>query len=195
MCAPGSGGQYTADIPSPITVEVTDPTQKVIYQQKLEVSQFGSFNGKLTLSPLAALGTYAITAHVGDKSVYGNFEVEEYKKPEFEVSVTTDKARYLQGESIQATISARYYFGSPVANGRVKYSVYRSRLRFPLLANPLGNRRRRGRRGRRRIRPDYFGQEISQGTGQLDARACCTSVYRPRSTPEGRIIAIASKPT
>ena len=112
-------------------MEVTDPTQKVIYQQKLELSRFGSFNGKLTLSPLAALGMYQIIGHLGDKSVYGNFEVEEYKKPEFEVSVTMNKARYLQGESIQAAISARYYFGAPVANGHVKYSVYRSGYFFP----------------------------------------------------------------
>jgi len=106
------GGHYTLDIPSPITVEVTDSTQKVIFQQKMELSRFGSFNGKLTLSPLAALGMYQIIGHLGDKSVYGAFEVQEYKKPEFEVSVSMDKARYLQGESIQAAISARWRTGA-----------------------------------------------------------------------------------
>ena len=163
------GGQYTLDIPSPITVEVTDPTQKVIYQQKLELSRFGSFNGKLTLSPLAALGMYQIIGHLGDKSVYGAFEVEEYKKPEFEVSVTMDKARYLQGESIQAAISARYYFGAPVANGRVKYSVYRSGYFFPFWQVLWGTDEYEGEEGEGSYSQDYFGQEISQGTGQLDA--------------------------
>jgi hypothetical protein len=163
------GGQYTVDIPGPITVEVTDTTQRVIYQQKLELSRFGSFNGKLTLSPLAALGMYQIVGHIGDKSVYGNFEVQEYKKPEFEVSVTTDKARYLEGESMQATISARYYFGAPVANGRVKYSVYRSRYFFPFWQILWGTDEFEGEEGEGGYQQDYFGQEISQGTGQLDA--------------------------
>ena len=127
-----------------------------------------SFHGKFTLSPLAALGTYSIIAHLGDKSVYGTFEVQEYKKPEFEVSVSTDKARYLQGETIQATISARYYFGAPVANGQVKYSVFRSGYHSPI-GESCGATKIRGRGGRGRDNEDYFGQEISQGTGQLDA--------------------------
>ena len=119
--------------------------------------------------PLAALGTYSIIAHVGDKNVYGCFEVEEYKKPEYEVTVSTDKARYLQGESIQATISARYYFGAPVANGKVKYSIYQSRYYFPYWRILWGSEEYRGRRGRRRGYDDWYGAEVSQGTGQLDA--------------------------
>jgi hypothetical protein len=160
-------GQYSLDVPSPLTVEVTDPNQKTVYQQKLELSRFGSFNGKLTLGPLAALGTYSITGHLGDKSIYGNFEVKEYKKPEFEVSVTADKARYLQGEPIQATISARYYFGAPVANGKVKYSVYRSRYFFPYWQILWGTEDYEGDEGG--YYQDYFGEEISQDSGQLDA--------------------------
>ena len=61
------GGKFSLDVPGPLTVEVTDTNQKTIYQQKLELSPFGSFHGTLTLSPLAALGTYGITAHIGDK--------------------------------------------------------------------------------------------------------------------------------
>ena len=62
----------------------------------------------------------------------GNFEVEEYKKPEYEVRVAPVKARILQGEGAQATIDARYYFGEPVSGAKVKYAVYRSRYYFPL---------------------------------------------------------------
>ncbi len=62
------GGKFSLDVPGPLTVEVTDANQKTIYQQKLDLSPFGSFHGTLTLSPLAALGTYGITAHLpGDK--------------------------------------------------------------------------------------------------------------------------------
>ena len=160
------GGKFSLDVPGPLTVEVTDSNQKTIYQQKLELSSFGSFHGTLTLSPLAALGTYGITAHLpGDKRFYGSFEVQEYKKPEFEVAVSTDKARYLQGETIQGTISARYYFGAPVSGGKVKYSVFRSGYQFPYWRILWGDDEFEGEGGDE----DYFGQEISQGTGQLDA--------------------------
>ncbi len=45
------GGQFSLDVPGPITVEITDPNQKTIYQQKLDLSPFGSFHGKLDARP------------------------------------------------------------------------------------------------------------------------------------------------
>ena len=161
------GGRFSLDVPGPVTVEVTDANQKTIYQQKLALSPFGSFHGTLTLGPLAALGMYGITAHIGDKNVYGSFEVQEYKKPEYEVAVSTDKARYLQGETIQGTISARYYFGAPVSGGHVKYSIFRSNYMFPYWRILWGEEELEGDEAEGNT--DYFGQEISQGTGQLDA--------------------------
>ena len=63
----------------------------------------------------AALGNYSIQVRAGeDEFMNGNFEVEEYKKPEYEVRVAPVKARILQGEGAQAVIDARYYFGEPV---------------------------------------------------------------------------------
>jgi alpha-2-macroglobulin len=160
-------GQFNLDLPHSVTVQVTDPTQKTAYQKELDLSPFGSFHGSLTLSPLAALGVYQIVAHVGSSSVYGSFDVEEYKKPEFEVSVSTSKPRYLQGENIQATIEARYYFGEPVALGKVKYSVYRTGYRFPFWRILWGGEDFEGED----LGPGdtYYGGEISQGTGILDA--------------------------
>ncbi|HUI41664.1 MAG TPA: MG2 domain-containing protein [Terriglobia bacterium] len=167
-------GEFSLDLPGPVAVAVTDPTQKTVYQQTLDLSPFGSFHGSLTLSPLAALGVYQIVAHVGDKSVYGSFEVQEYKKPEFEVTVSTDKPRYLQGESIAATIEGRYYFGAPVANGKVKYSVFRSGYQFPYWQILWGDEEFEGDEGEGGYEEDYYGQEISQGTGQLDAEGRLT---------------------
>ena len=56
----------------------------------------------------------------------GNFEVEEYKKPEYEVRVTLTSRASCKGETAQAVIDARYYFGEPVSGAKVKYAVYRS---------------------------------------------------------------------
>jgi uncharacterized protein YfaS (alpha-2-macroglobulin family) len=161
-------GRYTLDLPPSVTVEITDANSKTIYQQKLNLSPFGSFNGKIALGPLASLGAYSIIAHLSEKSVYGGFEVQEYVKPEYEVTVSTDKARYLQGEPVQATINARYYFGAPVSGGRVKYSVYKSRYYFPYWRVLWGSEEPEGDEGEGGGY-DYYGAEVSQGTGQLDA--------------------------
>ena len=56
----------------------------------------------------------------------GSFYVEEYKKPEYQVTVKPAAPRVLQGNSIQATIEARYFFGEPVAGAKVTYVVHTS---------------------------------------------------------------------
>src|SRR5438105_3819381 len=69
------------------------------------------------------LGVYQIfIPNVGG----GNFRVEEYKKPEFEVTVEAPKAPVKLGDQITATIHAKYYFGAPVTKAMVKYKVLRS---------------------------------------------------------------------
>ncbi|MGB2611157.1 MAG: alpha-2-macroglobulin family protein, partial [Isosphaeraceae bacterium] len=55
-----------------------------------------------------------------------SFRVEEYKKPEFEVNVDAPTKPVMLGEKVPATIKAKYYFGSPVAEAKVKYKVTRT---------------------------------------------------------------------
>ncbi len=61
-----------------------------------------------------------------DEGGSGSFYVEEYKKPEYQVTVKPATARVLQGNTIQATIEARYFFGEPVAGANVTYVVHTS---------------------------------------------------------------------
>ena len=64
---------------------------------------------------------------MGERYVEGtSFSVEDYKKPEYAVKVTAQTPRVLQGQPIKATIDARYYFGEPVANAKVKWVVHTS---------------------------------------------------------------------
>ena len=58
----------------------------------------------------------------------GYFRLEEYRKPEFKVSVEAPTEPVALGDKFKATIRADYYFGAPVANGKVKYTVTRSTL-------------------------------------------------------------------
>ncbi|MBL7063551.1 MAG: alpha-2-macroglobulin, partial [Anaerolineae bacterium] len=51
------------------------------------------------------------------------FQVAEYRKPEFQVTVETDRPEYVQGDEINVTAQATYYFGGPVAGAEVRYSV------------------------------------------------------------------------
>ncbi|MDP9268751.1 MAG: MG2 domain-containing protein [Acidobacteriota bacterium] len=106
-------------------VVLEDPTSKQVYQKTLPLDGMGTLHGDYDVPANAALGYYSITVRTpAGSSMNGGFHVEEYKKPEYEVKVTPDKMRVLEGESVTATIEARYYFGEPVAGAEVTYVVH-----------------------------------------------------------------------
>ncbi|HXR39647.1 MAG TPA: MG2 domain-containing protein [Terracidiphilus sp.] len=115
------------DLPDANTVKlkVTDADSKVVLEQEVAVSGYGTVTADLNLAPDAGLGYYSIGLE-GDQARSGSFYVEEYKKPEYQVTVKPAAPRVLQGNSVQATIEARYFFGEPVANAKVKYVVHTS---------------------------------------------------------------------
>jgi uncharacterized protein YfaS (alpha-2-macroglobulin family) len=107
-------------------VSIVDTDDKVLQRQTLKVDAFGAINTSFLVPAAAPLGYYTIRINVGDESASGNFEVQEYRKPEFEVGVSSADRFIVQGGKAKVTIKARYYFGQPVANGAVKYALYKS---------------------------------------------------------------------
>jgi len=120
-----SANGYTIPSARQLDITVDDPDQKTIYHKQLPVSKLGTVHDSLTVPAGASLGYYSIQIHQEDAYMQGGFQVEEYKKPEYEVRVTPAKPRVIEGETVQATIDARYYFGEPVKNAKVVWSVYR----------------------------------------------------------------------
>jgi uncharacterized protein YfaS (alpha-2-macroglobulin family) len=108
-----------------LTLRVTGPDDKILFNKEVPVSAHGSISADLDLQSDAALGYYYIDLGqtVGGG---GNFYVEDYKKPEYQVTITPATKRVLQGNSLQATINARYFFGEPVAGAKVTWEVYTS---------------------------------------------------------------------
>jgi uncharacterized protein YfaS (alpha-2-macroglobulin family) len=105
------------------TVLIHNPRGDKIYEKTLTADDYGGIAGELALPKDAVLGNYGLQVkdHGG-----GSFRVEEYKKPEFEVTVDAPKEPVQLGEAITATITAKYYFGAPVVKAKVKYKVTRS---------------------------------------------------------------------
>jgi len=158
-------GGYDMPSAKTVSVQIQDADQKPVYQKTLAVSAMGTVHDDLTLAAGAGLGDYSIEVRSGELSANGQFEVQEYKKPEYEVRVTPAKARVIQGEAMQATIDARYYFGEPVNGAKVEYAVYRERYWYPLWYDPDdGGMTPQGDSG-----DDDSGDQISNETGTLDA--------------------------
>ena len=111
-----------------MSVQIQDPEQKPVYSEDPHGQR--QRNASTTTWFCRHRPRWATTSSKSKPTrafANANFDVEEYKKPEYEVRVTPAKARVLQGQPMQATIDSRYYFGEPVNGAKVKYAIYRDR--------------------------------------------------------------------
>ncbi len=119
---------YTVPQGQELSLQMRDPqTYEVMWTQTVKLSDMGTAYWNYVIPADAKLGSYYLNMQTGERYVDGaNFSVEDYKKPEYAVKVTAQTPRVLQGQPIKATIDARYYFGEPVANAKVKWVVHTS---------------------------------------------------------------------
>ncbi|HUT00860.1 MAG TPA: MG2 domain-containing protein, partial [Phycisphaerae bacterium] len=107
------------------SITIYDPKGNKVHSVSKHADQYGGLDGSFTLGGEPKLGVYRI--HVAGRQYAGgqNFRVEEYKKPEFEVTVEPGKTHTKLGDEVTAVIKATYYFGGPVTDASVKYKVFR----------------------------------------------------------------------
>ena len=109
------------------TVRINNPKGEKVLEKNVKLDEFGGAAGQLVLADEATLGMYSLQVRQGNRYFGGGrFRVEEYKKPEFEVKIEAPKDPVALGEKVTATVEAKYYFGAPVTDAKVKYKVLRT---------------------------------------------------------------------
>lgn len=112
-------------------VSIKSPRNREVFSGKIWTNRYGTLSGQMTLEKEADLGTYQIILTKDGMSFYGSFDVEEYKKPEYLVTVTTEKNQYSFGDVLKGKVNADYYFGSPVTNATVSVNIYKKNFWRP----------------------------------------------------------------
>ena len=158
-------------------ISITDANDKVVYRDTRPIDAFGTLSTSFPVPAKGSLGFYAITVTSGDETATGHFEVQEYRKPEFEVTVVSPDRFVVQGRQATATITARYYFGQPVANGMVKYVVHKQPYYSPLRWGEDGDEEGGGWWG---------GEEASDQSARLDQTGAVTVSIPLEPNDKGR---------
>ncbi len=115
-----------------VRVRVLSPYDEEVFRKSLTTTAYGSLSAGLDLPPGAKLGDYTFDVAPagadgdGQANVSGRFTVEAYQKPEYQVALTPDRTRAVQGERARIHVSARYLFGGALSGARVKYNVTRA---------------------------------------------------------------------
>jgi uncharacterized protein YfaS (alpha-2-macroglobulin family) len=110
-----------------VSVTVEDPDNNAIHTDSFKTNAHGSFHGLIEVPKEGKTGAYQVTFQYPDDSQdYERFEVAEYRKPEYQVDVIPLEPRVVAGSKVKARVKASYYFGAPVTNAKVKYTIYSS---------------------------------------------------------------------
>lgn len=160
-------GSYVLPEERRTRVTITDAEGKAIVKKDLLLTKYGTASGLLDLPADAPLGYYGIQAGWGDDEerigAYGGFRVEEYRKPEYEVRVSVETRRVLQGTTVPVDVAARFYYGEPASGANVTWSVFRYRYFPPWWeSGELFE-------GEDEPESQFGGEEVQQGQGRLDA--------------------------
>lgn len=114
---------------TPVTVRIRDARDNVVQTFALETNAFGTLHGEFALAEGAMLGNYNVEVLPGSdpqaaESLRQVFKVQDYRKPDYKVSVTTAAPSYLAGERVQVDVLVEYYFGETVANASLQVQQY-----------------------------------------------------------------------
>ena len=120
-------------IASSVTYEVTDSVGNKILTNTAPVAITGGFDAKFTLPKTPNLGYtqihFSVPGYVGGE-YYHAIQVEEFRRPEFEVTAQASQGPFLVGEGGDVTVSAKYYSGGPLPGADTNWYVTASQTSF-----------------------------------------------------------------
>ncbi|MBI3924393.1 MAG: hypothetical protein HY319_02525 [Armatimonadetes bacterium] len=120
--------QPDAELHEPGATEVSykllDPRHTVVKGGTLPLGRYGSIDYSFTLPPEASLGEGWLVLRVASDRTehYCSFRVEEFRRPEFEVSVRGPAVHQGSG-SLEFEAAARYYSGGGLASAPIDWQV------------------------------------------------------------------------
>ncbi|MGC8788088.1 MAG: MG2 domain-containing protein, partial [Anaerolineae bacterium] len=113
---------------TPVSYQVMDSRNNQILESSLSLNALGGFDLSFTLPETINLGHTTLRLTLGGTMAsgaeyYHSFQVQEFRRPEFEVSTSISEGPYFVGEHAAATVEAKYYAGGPLANADVTWNV------------------------------------------------------------------------
>ena len=110
-----------------LTVELYDANYQKVSEMEVRTNEFGSASGLFSLPTGVLTGNMQISTAYGATSI----QVEEYKRPNFSVSILPVEGSYGLNDKVAVSAKAETYSGVPLSGGaEVSYKVERQQY-FP----------------------------------------------------------------
>ncbi len=153
----------------PVTFEVEDARGNKVFKKRGRLTAFGLASADFVLADEVNMGTFTLRAILPQGQTEKKVTVQRYVLPKYKLAVTTDKPYYLPGEEVHGTVKANYFFGKPVADGKVTLTVNTLDIGVTKLKELTGTTSAVGAYTFRYTLPNSFvGQSFEQGKGVVE---------------------------
>lgn len=122
-------------------ITLKDTNNQEVSFQDFTTNEFGSYHGSFVLPKGKLNGNFTISTD-GNSNGYRYFQVEEYKRPKFEVTFEPVKEEYKYGQTIELKGKAMMFSGVALSNTNVSYEIKKQDIRwryFPWYPNDNDN--------------------------------------------------------
>ncbi len=103
---------------------LNDANGKEIEKKQVVTDEYGTATVDFQLPSSGLTGRYSVYTNVGSGSTY--FQVDEYKRPTFEVNFPKVDQKYSVGDTIIVKGTAKTYAGVPIQGAKVSYRIVRN---------------------------------------------------------------------
>lgn len=116
---------YPVEPAETLNYTLKDSRDNEITKGSVKLNALAGFDVKVPLPPTMNLGGASVQFKFGEdgSSYYHYFQVQEFRRPEFEMTVRASEAPHFVGSSATATMTAAYYAGGGLANMEVNWTV------------------------------------------------------------------------
>lgn len=179
---------------TPVVFEVFDGKDNKVERRERMSDAFGVASMKFQLAREVNMGRYRIVTTVGDTVTEKTVTVSRYSLPKFDLDLDLNETVYFAGDRLVGTVSARYFFGQPVAGGAVAVSASTLDVGETVFANVQGATNDEGLYRFEVQIPEYVvGQPLEQGGGLVNLALEVTDAAG-QSRSVARLVRIARGP-
>jgi hypothetical protein len=127
----GKNGDVGPSSVKSVSYKVMDSVGNQIAQGTANVDAIGGFDTKFTLPKTPNLGYASIHFEAAGGGTYQHsIQIEEFRRPEFEVSAHASDGPFVVGGGGDVIVSAKYFAGGPLPGAQVNWYVTASQTTF-----------------------------------------------------------------
>lgn len=149
---------------SPAIFEVMDSKGNKVFKKETKTDEFGVSFADFQLADELNQGRYTVRVSVGKGQQEKTVTVERYVLPKFKIVLKTEKDFYEPGETVKGDVQVDYFFGKPVAEGKLTIKFSKFDVGFEEFATITATLDNEGHYKFEQKLPDAFvGQPLEQG--------------------------------